>query len=94
MRDRLFDQRRDSRFDALERLRSMQMVRRCKDGAVDTPRRQSFTERAVQWNVRFARELGRSRRRVDDGREFALLAGLDQFDVPTADQTDAGNEDT
>jgi hypothetical protein len=93
VRERLFDQRRHARRDALQRLLDMQLVRCREHDAVRPIAREQLGERRVQRNAERPSVLGNRGRRIDDRRQCAIGRARDHLDVPLADHAGAGDCD-
>ncbi|KVF28026.1 hypothetical protein WJ07_04655 [Burkholderia vietnamiensis] len=91
MGDGLFHQGRDAGRDAFERLVDVQLVGRRENHAVRTAVAEQLIEGSVEPDASPLGNLLCSGTGIDDGRQAAAFAGLDQFDMAAADEPCAGD---
>ncbi|MNP26337.1 hypothetical protein D3C76_1191920 [compost metagenome] len=89
-----FDQRGDTVFNAGQGAFDMQVIGRGQDHAVRALLGEQLLKARVEGNAVGGSQFGGGRGRVDQGGQIALGAGLDQFDMPAADQPGTGDGNT
>jgi len=89
----LLDKHGNSRRDAFETLRDVQLVGRRQHDAVGLRRGEERRERAEERDARSVRKIDRARLWIDDRREHRPLAVRDFLDVAAADEAGARDRD-